>query len=782
MTEKVLRVLDIVDNTLTYEDGETAVIAVEYLEDGQVKPIPFQAYLQGSSFGGEIWIPVEGAEPARTEDGEILKDTIVMVVDKKRFDEENNKTWCISDEEKTVTSAPFKIVINEASSDAADPLSVSDINKTVAEAGVTLSVNVVSRYADKQFAWYKDDVKVEGSENKTTLSLGNDVTKAGTYAVKAKAENKRGQFRRKAEKRITVGEVDLKPTEHQEVPPKGPGASPTDQHPDAPPANDQGGVGQGGQTGDASTPPQGGTPPSQPSQPESPPAGGGESGQPKPPQGQGDTQPPSGGEQTNPPGGATDQQNPPVANEGGTVATKLTLSQTNLGELTEGDVLNINAVPDKGNPTDLQNIQWYQLVSGQETPVAGQNTLNLNMVVGADLGTDIYVKAAANGVAVESDKAHVSKLRYKEIYINGNTETAIETTVLNVGQRLHLAPVVEPLDTNTHFRWEREVNGIRIPLASTEATLTIDPIALTDTGAYYLTVTRFDKTRTRQIAQLDVNDINTELPITVTLDQAGNINKPIGGTFTLTATANNITPAATYTWYRTPTGGQPAVVAGQTSNVLVISDLKLSDAGSYYVEVAEGVRAPVKSGSVYLNVIAEPTAEPKDPQPGQTDPIQPGNSQHTFTNLKIASFRNYANMMQPTKVIKPLEGLQWQIRLYHDLLDILKYPGVTVYMDAMDAAVDFFHHYSDTLFSMTNRARYLQLATDAELSKDEREALLEIFNVFASMADPAKNQRWELKEIYDILRDSTAYSRLVQYYDRKFMANLAADETGRQFE
>ena len=706
MTTKTLKVLDIQEEGLSYGDGETAVIAVEYREDDQVKALEVQVELEHTTDGNE-WTKATFAQPAQTEDGQALKDTLLFETDTKQSDEE--KHYRVKAGE--VTSEPFAIKITPTKHAVEDQLTVSDISKAVSESGVTLSVNVLSRYADVQFAWYKDDVKVEGSENKSTLSLGNDVSKAGTYAVKAKAENKRGQFRRKAEKRITVGEVDLKPTEHQEVPPKGPGTSPTDQHPDGP-NRDQEGKGP---------------------------------------------------------------ENPVVQ------ATKLTLSQTNLGELTEGDVLNINAVPDKGNPADLQNVQWYQLVGGQETPITGQVSLNLNLVVGAEIGTDIYVKATSNGVAVESDKAHIAKLRHKDITVTASVDTA-KATKLAVGQRFHVAAIVNPIDSHVTYKWEREVNSIRVPLQSTEATLTIDPVSLTDSGDYYLTATRFDKTVTTLVAKLDVDNVNTELPITISLDQTGSINKPLRGTFTLVATVENATEAATYNWYRTPTGGQPAVIPGQVSKTLVISDLKVSDAGSYYLEVTDGVRAPVKSSPVYLNVVPEPTAEPNDPSGKPADPLLPGNSQHTFTNLKIASFRNYANMMQPTKVIKPLEGLQWQIRLYHDLLDILKYPGVTVYMDAMDAAVDFFHHYSDTLFSMTNRARYLQLATDAELSKDEREALLEIFNVFASMADPAKNQRWELNEVYDILRDSTAYSRLVQYYDRKFMANLSADETGRQFE
>ena len=285
-------------------------------------------------------------------------------------------------------------------------------------------------------------------------------------------------------------------------------------------------------------------------------------------------------------------------------------------------------------------------------------------------------------------------------------------------------------------------------------------------------------------SKVTVTDKEVLQPMAVTLDLSGNVQRPFGGSFQLVATVTNLGENTVYQWFRTPNGGQPALLPAQQLSVLSIADLKASDAGHYYVEVSDGVRQPVRSASVYLDVIPEPKAEDNTgANTGNThadpnDPHADSGRDYTFTNLKVYNFRQYANVMQPVNRTPPAIGLSWQIRLYGDLMDILKYPDVDVYMDAMDAAVDFFYTYKDSLFSMDNRARFLQYATDADLTKDDREALLEVFNVFASMGDPETNQRWSLFEIKDILQDTVAYARLVQYYDRKFQSMKSAKVQG----
>ena len=457
------------------------------------------------------------------------------------------------------------------------------------------------------------------------------------------------------------------------------------------------------------------------------------------------------------------------------------LSQTNIGDITEGETLEIHAVTQSG--ASLTSCQWYQIKEGIAVAIEGQNTDTLNIVISPEHGKQFYLSAIVNGSQLTSKTAVISNLRYKDITIESSQEDRIKD--LKVDGELNVTAVVTPNDSNLTLKWEREVSGVRVPvLGNTTSSLYISPLALTDAGNYYLVATRFDKKVEKLITQVTVTDKEVLQPMAVTLDLSGNVQRPFGGSFQLVATVTNLGENTVYQWFRTPNGGQPALLPAQQLSVLSIADLKASDAGHYYVEVSDGVRQPVRSASVYLDVIPEPKAEDNTgANTGNThvdpnDPHADSGRDFTFTNLKVYNFRQYANVMQPVNRTPPAIGLSWQIRLYGDLMDILKYPDVDVYMDAMDAAVDFFYTYKDSLFSMDNRARFLQYATDADLTKDDREALLEVFNVFASMGDPETNQRWSLFEIKDILQDTVAYARLVQYYDRKFQSMKSAKVQG----
>lgn len=457
------------------------------------------------------------------------------------------------------------------------------------------------------------------------------------------------------------------------------------------------------------------------------------------------------------------------------------LSQTNIGDITEGETLEIHAVTQSG--ATLTSCQWYQIKEGIAVAIDGQNTDTLNIVISPEHGKQFYLSAIVNGSQLTSKTAVISNLRYKDITIESSQEDRIKD--LKVDGELNVTAVVTPNDSNLTLKWEREVSGVRVPVVgNTTSSLYISPLALTDAGNYYLVATRFDKKVEKLITQVTVTDKEVLQPMAVTLDLSGNVQRPFGGSFQLVATVTNLGENTVYQWFRTPNGGQPALLPAQQLSVLSIADLKASDAGHYYVEVSDGVRQPVRSASVYLDVIPEPKAEDNtgvntgNTHADPNDPHADSGRDFTFTNLKVYNFRQYANVMQPVNRTPPAIGLSWQIRLYGDLMDILKYPDVDVYMDAMDAAVDFFYTYKDSLFSMDNRARFLQYATDADLTKDDREALLEVFNVFASMGDPETNQRWSLFEIKDILQDTVAYARLVQYYDRKFQSMKSAKVQG----
>lgn len=473
------------------------------------------------------------------------------------------------------------------------------------------------------------------------------------------------------------------------------------------------------------------------------------------------------------------------------------LRHTNLGILREGTPLEIEAVatPEERG-YELAQCQWMNIKDGVATPLPGQNTATLNIVIGPEHGNIFYLTAYNGPELVMSEHAKVAHIEYKDVEIIVKPETQLLNKV--EGDPLDLEVTAIPSD-HVVFRWKKEVNGQETSVeGGTQNTLHIEPLRLTDAGDYFIEGERLGKVfARRKVSTVEVAPRKVEVPFNPVLDKSGELSEAIGKTFTLTVTEPNATENTVYSWYRTPVGGQPALLPGQNTNILTIGDLKVSDAGVYYVEVSETNRAPVRSAAVTLNVIPEPeTMKPQPPVPGTegttgdsstTDPYDGSKVQgdafgykHTLTNLSVATFRQYAQMMNPASRIDPLTGLEWQIRLYETLMTILKTDSIDVYMEAMDAAVDFFYTYSGSLFAMENRARFLQYATDSRLPKDSREALLELFNVFYTMGNPGgPEDRWDLKEIKDILRNSVAYARLSQYYDRKYKAMKSAEISGR---
>ena len=111
------------------------------------------------------------------------------------------------DDNATAESDPVTITVVEPGE---TPALKATIAKTVSGTTVVLRATVESRFEDKTFTWYKDDVEVELSKDKAELVL--EAGKEGSYTVKAQADIRRGKARRSiTSDAVTVEASDFTP-------------------------------------------------------------------------------------------------------------------------------------------------------------------------------------------------------------------------------------------------------------------------------------------------------------------------------------------------------------------------------------------------------------------------------------------------------------------------------------------------------------------------------------------------------------------------------------------
>lgn len=130
--------------------------------------------------------------------------------------------------------------------------------------------------------------------------------------------------------------------------------------------------------------------------------------------------------------------------------------------------------------------------------------------------------------------------------------------------------------------------------------------------------------------------------------------------------------------------------------------------------------------------------------------------------------------MQPGRTISTQDGVVLQTSFYRDILRILNIKEIGLYMDCMDMLVDYFWVYRTTVFAPDYRFRFMNFMTKNMMSPDDQEAFMTFINLFVAMADPANSPGVSLKQVEDNVSNPVAYTRLVDYYNRKITTRKQA--------
>ncbi len=136
------------------------------------------------------------------------------------------------------------------------------------------------------------------------------------------------------------------------------------------------------------------------------------------------------------------------------------------------------------------------------------------------------------------------------------------------------------------YQWRKDGEWL---VGATQATLTLTNVRATDAAAYSVAITNAFGTAVSASARLTVNPVPTP-PQIETPPTARTVTE--GATVSLSVTASGAGPLS-YRWLK---GGVPIV--GATSATLTFSPVRLTDAGSYTVEVSNAAGTAVSTAAV----------------------------------------------------------------------------------------------------------------------------------------------------------------------------------------
>ncbi len=212
---------------------------------------------------------------------------------------------------------------------------------------------------------------------------------------------------------------------------------------------------------------------------------------------------------------------------------------------------------------------------------ATSGTLTLSPLTLGDTATYKVVATSVAGTATSNDAV----LTVQAPPAITTQPTASQTFNAGGTATLTVATTGTPAPT---YQWQK--NGVNIP-GATSATLTLTPLVPGDTGTYTVITTNPAGTVTSSNAVLTVDYAPT---ITTQPAAAQTIN--VGSTVIYTAAANGL-PVPTYQWQKNSVD-----IAGATGATLTLSNVALTDSGTYTV-IATNTLGSATSNNAVLTVV-----------------------------------------------------------------------------------------------------------------------------------------------------------------------------------
>ncbi len=307
-------------------------------------------------------------------------------------------------------------------------------------------------------------------------------------------------------------------------------------------------------------------------------------------------------------GGGSDT--PPATPVAPTITTQPTPTRT----VTAGTSVSF-AVVATGTPAPT-----YQWKKGGTAVATGGTTATYTLAspeVG-DAGT--YTVTVTNSAGTVTSDPAVLNVLPRAIAPTIDVQPVATTTVLEGGNATLTVTATSPDDGTLSYQWKRGTTNV----GTNSASLSINPVHLTDAGTYTVVVTNtLNGTTAELTSSAAVLNVNA-LPVTPTISVHPLTQSAVEGnnvTLSVTATASNGT--LSYQWKKN------AANVGTNSSSLTFTPVAVADAGTYTVVVTNTLNGQTDSATSHpgvLTVLPRATAPTIGVQPAPTTTVLEGGS------------------------------------------------------------------------------------------------------------------------------------------------------------
>lgn len=272
------------------------------------------------------------------------------------------------------------------------------------------------------------------------------------------------------------------------------------------------------------------------------------------------------------------------------VAPQITSQPAGL-TLSTGGALSLSVSATGSGPLSYQ---WYK--DGVAISGATSSTLSFASAVIGDSGNYHVVVSNSGGIATSSS-AVVVVTALAPVTTAPSIGTPPAAQSATIGSSVTFTVSVSGTSPFT-YQWLK--NGILI-LGANSSSLTLNPVQLSDTGTYSVTVSGPGGIVTSSGATLTVNPAPVVATPPQITSQPSGLTLSTGGALNLSVVASGTGPLS-YQWYK-----NNVVVAGASASTLTIASASIVDSGTYHVVVSNTAGSATSSPAIVV-VTAAPSS------------------------------------------------------------------------------------------------------------------------------------------------------------------------------